>query len=699
MRKFIPVLFFFTLVLISLRTFLLSDRLIGHNWDFTFPYPNELFTRIDLLSKYAWLNIDLGSATDLTISHLIPNAIISTLGKVFGSVVSVKILLITVLIIAFIGYKKLLDYLKGESLLHYLFAFLFAFSPFLFNEFIGGSWYMWISYAAAPYYFVSVSSLVLSNKWRYTYLFIISSFFLISSLQNFFCLEFILVSYLLFISYQQKRIRGITQRVILYHLVLVGINLYWIINFIISYSHFANIAFTKTSTGNFFSVQNSLQSLPNILMLSGYLDRNMYFFTLPIQIRHFFILGTYSVWFIIFYSIFLLRKKNTILSSSISFWLALLLFSVFFVKGGNIPFSIETIAFFQNIPFMALFRSPQHLMFFPAFIVPILIAYTYEILRLEKKSYLILIVWCSILIWTSGWFLNGDLGRQKLTEQKRDRINLFSLPIGLQRYYRNNWEQQNFHRVLFLPSTLSPVYKPTVFQDGGQGGVPEYLYLNNPTVTAEKNIDVAEFELIFCKNKKNDYFPYIQKFAVKEIILRRDVLPIFTECKNIFDANKIEERLKGDRRLELTYRDGSITIFTVKSALVRPAIFSPSQLIQKRFTITSYQVSPVEHSVNINRAPQSFDIIYLSNFNYHWQLNSWPATTGAKGYGNKWKITMNELCKTTVCTKNLDNTYSAKITMYFSLQKYLNLGLILSAIVIIGSISALHIYENSKKKS
>ena len=699
MRKLIPVLIFFAFVLIGLRAFLLSDQLIGHNWDFTFPYPNELFTRIDLLSKYAWLNIDLGSASDLTISHLIPNTIISTLGKVFGSIVSVKILLVSVLIFAFFGYKKLLDYLKGKNPIHYLFAFLFAFSPFLFNEFIGGSWYMWISYAAAPFYFVSVSSLVLNNKLRYIYVFIISSFFLISSLQNFFCLEFILVSYLLFISYKQKRILEVTQKIILYHLVLVGINLYWVINFIISYSHFATIAFTKTSTGNFFSVQNSLQSIPNILTLSGYLDRNMYFFALPNQLRHFFILGTYSVWFIIFYSIFLLRKKNTSLSSSIYFWLALFLFSIFFVKGGNIPFSIETIAFFQNFQFMALFRSPQHLMFFPAFIVPILIAYTYEILRLENKSYSIMIVWCSILIWTSGWYLNGDLGRHKLTEQKKDRINLFALPFGLQRYYRNNWEQQDFHRILFLPSTLSPIYKPTAFQDGGQGGVPEYLYLNNPTVTAEKNIDVAEFELIFCKNKEKDYFTYIQKFAVKELILRRDVLPIFTECKNIFDANKIEERLKKDGRLDLTYRDENITIFTVKSSLVQSAIFSPSQPTQKQFTITSYQVSPVEHTVYINHAPQSFDIIYLSNFNYHWQLNSRPATTGAKGYGNKWKITMNELCKTSICSKNSDNTYSAKTTMYFSLQKYLDLGLILSTIVIIGSIGALQIYDNSKKKS
>src|SRR3989338_9473546 len=144
------IVLFIISVLFSLRKILLSTRLIGHNWDYSFPYPQELFSKIHYYSSYTWVDHNLGSIPTMNISQYLPNIILSNLGKIFGSVFSTKLLFIVILFVAFFGFKKLLDYLIAKRDSNYLFSFLFAFSTFLFNEIIGGSWYMWISYAISP---------------------------------------------------------------------------------------------------------------------------------------------------------------------------------------------------------------------------------------------------------------------------------------------------------------------------------------------------------------------------------------------------------------------------------------------------------------------------------------------------------------------------------------------------------------------
>ncbi len=699
LRRLIPIISFATLLLLSLRTILFSNQLIGHNWDFSFPYPTELFANLDLFSRYTWIEYNLGSIPILNISHLVPNTLLAWTGRAIGSVFAVKLLLLIVPTVAFIGFKKLLDYLKGKNESHYLFSILYAFSPFLFNEIIGGSWYMWISFAAAPFYVMSGASLILERNWRSIYSFLISSIFLISSLQNFFCTEIILLMYVLFSGYKSGQLKSIMFRGTLLHFLLALFNSYWLVTFVLSFKTFTNTVFVKSFSNTYAGVQNSLQSLPNIFNISGYLDRNMYLYTFPDPIKILFTISIYTAWILILYGWLLRQKERSTHKSYTLFWLGLFVVSALITKGGNIPFGDLTMSIFRNVPFMGLFRSPQHLMFLPAFVIPILFSYTYDSFRTQKKLKILVIIWFIVGVWIAGWYLNGDLGRQTLTQQKRDRINFFELPNGLQRYYRENSRQAEFHRVLFLPSSSSPIYIKTPYQDPGQGGIPEYPYLRNPTFTAENNRYARTIELLFCKKTREDFFPYLQKFGVKNIVLRRDILPTFTDCRDTFNADSIDTKLEKDSRLYRSYKDRYITIYTINSSLFSPIISSPSQKDASEFAISSSKLSPIEHVIQLKHAPSSFLLNFSSNYSPYWQVNNVSGSVGNGGYGNVWAITKKGVCKNTECIVHSDGTYSTSIMLYFSLQNYFYFGLVMSLIVLSGTVLAHFIYEIKHKKS
>ena len=133
---------FFVLSICSLRFFFIGSNFdaVGHNWDWGFPATDFLLNRIQDLSLFSWNERNLGITSNLQ-SHLIPNFIVSLLSNAMSpKLVTLSILLCT-LTCSFFSFKKNADLLLGqESLINYLPSLLYAFSPFLFNEVLGGSW-------------------------------------------------------------------------------------------------------------------------------------------------------------------------------------------------------------------------------------------------------------------------------------------------------------------------------------------------------------------------------------------------------------------------------------------------------------------------------------------------------------------------------------------------------------------------------
>jgi hypothetical protein len=598
MKKKFPYFIFFVIVFVLSYRFFLSKFIgIGHNWDWTFPALDFLADRITFLSKYTWYNFDLGGQLDLTMSHLIPNYIFAFLSSIFHVKGAVLIIFLLVELVSFFSFKKMLDYLIKKSNINYIPAILFAFSPFLFNEIIGGSWYMWISYAFAPLFFLSLNRFIESRQAKYIIVFLLSAIFVFSSLQNFILLQVIIVFYLTLKIYIKKysfsNIKSIIARYSFANIIFLFFSSYWIIPFLLLSSNFQKVVSSHEFAGDFSSVKYTEQSIISIFSLVGYLDRNLYYHIIPI-LSIFFILVFFILILVLITTFF---KKNNLNKNNSIIWLLIIIVLILFIKGGQPPFSSFTISFFENFPLMKLYRSPQHLMFAAAFIIPILVAfslhYFYE--KSRYKNVILALFSVAIIFWISGWWVSGDLGSSSLKKQNRDSVDFYSLPPGLIETYSLNEISKLQHRIVFSPSIFSPIYLKNIYQNDGQGGQPEYMYLKNPTLRSETNIFAENVENYFCLKNNFNLINYLSLINVKYLSSRFDILPKFTKCGelNVWDSKKAIEIIDDNSIFKIISKDKYSHLYSIDNQYFLPHFYIP-----KNNVITDKEVEDLPEIVS-----------------------------------------------------------------------------------------------------
>lgn len=574
MRRSFFISFLITAIL-SLRRVIWEDKVLGHNWDWVFPATDFLFQNLNLPTKYTWWEMNLGTVSDLNLSHLVPDTILVLLAHVFEPKWVILIFLFSILTFSFLFFKKLLDITVKESDLNYLPSFLYAFSPFLFNDIIGGSWYMWLSYAFAPIFFVELLAFVKTFKVKNLLFFLLSGIAVISSLQDFVLMESIFLFYLIYlVSLEKFSLRRAVIGYVSSHLILLLFNLYWVAPFL---ANFQNFKASPALAGDLLAVRANSQNLVNIFSLIGYLDRNMYYHALSQFLIPLFIFSVILIWLAIG-SLFLKKPSKKFL-----FWFLTLIIAIFFIKGGNSPLGDLTIWFFEKIPFLRLYRSPQHLVFAAAFIIPILVCFAlnhyYSSLKHKKKVLGFFFIF--IFLWISGWWFSGDLGHQILMDKKKDHLDFYSLSPGMEDVYQRNEQVKTDQRILFLPSAWSVKYLPTEYQNQAEGGQAEYMYLKNPTFTGGFNPAAETVEFSFCQPKTNDLdlINFLALFSVKNIVLREDVHPSFTTAKNCWFAETAKTRLDAnpylDKFLEKKYAVG----YQIKDDYFLPRFYVPQNII------------------------------------------------------------------------------------------------------------------------
>jgi hypothetical protein len=362
------------------------------------------------------------------------------------------------------------------------------------------------------------------------------------------------------------------------------------------------------------------------------------------------------------------KLRSQRLEASYYIWLAIFLIVILVVKGGNHPFGQVTMELFYNFPLMALYRSPQHLMLAPAFLVPLLLAYAYKSVRLgvknEKLKMLDVGIWLLVLIWTSGWWWNGDIGHKTLLEQKRDHVDFFRLGKGLVMTYELNLKSEIDHRIMFLPTSFSPVYVQTAWQNFGQGGQPEYMYLPNPTFSEEATQIGKLMNGNFCGLDEFDWVNLASLISIRYVSLRGDILPLFSACMNRWDINHVYEILENDERVQKVI-DGRYTkTYQVEDEYFLPKIYSASakqsivtdgtediwsklaetvsredykigtvvyfegentgvkelEKLEGRPMLEYKKISPVKYRVAVIEAKEPFELIFSENFNENWKV-------------------------------------------------------------------------------
>jgi len=737
LKKHFYILLFLVILVLSLGRFIFSDHefMIGHNWDWVFPATKDFFTNLYRISFYSWWSVDFGSPTNTNITHIIPDAGMAVLSYLFTPKTAVILLLVSVISLSFFSFKKLLDLIISLSQTNYIPAILFAFSPFLFNEIIGGSWYMWIAYAFSPLYFIYHLKYIKSGGVWNLLIFLLSSVFVISSLQDFVLLEFLCLFYSIYAFWGQPIL--LFKRLTVIYVSLILSNFYWIYPFLLSLQSYSNTVLSSSFTGQFISTMNSTQNLFSIFNISGYLDRNIYYFAVPKLLVQIFNFSVFTLWAIIIYVLFITKKHQ----AGIVFWIPILLVGILVVKGGNSPFSVFSMWLFRHFPLLGLYRSPQHLMFLSALTIPVLVGFVSNYFAKSRLRYLILLF---VIIWISGWWTNGDLGKATLYEQKMDHVDFYTLPKEIVQLYELSETEKSVHRISFLPTVISPTFIDRNGVKLAQGGQSEYLYLRNPTFTAEANGIAKSIDNHFCKGEVLDLAKVMAYSNVKYVATRADILPLHTECQHIWNNEASVEMMNKDTRFEKLFSGPDSSVFILKDNYFLPRIYIPTsveiaapgktayidKISDPKFIVgdavyqtedshnnisigsklSAYKaplgakvdfkrVNPTKYEITVSNVSGEFPLVFLENFNPSWKLfkgvsgdgfNDFVSRLTGKPlgddhhfktnyYANGWLLNVDSLCSdNTTCINNPDGTVNINLSLEFAGQQRLYVGLALS---------------------
>ncbi len=351
-----PWFFFGLLFLLSTRIFWLRDfEAVGHNWDWTIPAGRAQLNNIDVVSRYVWQRPDLGSPSYLVGVHLFINEAVKLLGLWLTPKWVVFGIFLTVQLVAWLASKRLLDYLIRPSRWNYLLATLYAFSPTLFNDFIGGSWYMWVSYAALPFYFVDVLEWLKRGKILDLLKATVAAYFVLVATQNFFFITVILLVFIvrLLITKRLRWLITLKRSGALFVTCLV-VNFYWVITQLYALKDLWTNQVIDAGAhgfGGWGQQAGQTQTLPRVFSLIGYWDRHLYFYALSHYGLILFAVAAATSWLAV--GLYLLFGKRQAIKDLL-FLLAMFILLAMFAKARNQPFGEVTMKIFESLPFLRL---------------------------------------------------------------------------------------------------------------------------------------------------------------------------------------------------------------------------------------------------------------------------------------------------------------------------------------------------------
>lgn len=582
---------------------------IGHNWDFTFPAYVSNPLNINYLSQFTWNSNNYGYQQHLTGAHLIPNLIYSFLVALFGVIFGSKILLFAIVLISLINFRLLSQhFFKNLTFLeHFALSLLYGISPFAFNEIVGGSWYMWLSYSFIPLYIYSVSKFF-SGQSRVSLLgLIFSSVFVISSMQNFVLVHGFLIIYH-FLSHHSSD--HFWKKMFVWHILLIISNFYWLWLTAINISHLSREFTSGQFTSQFDQVRYSSQPLQKIFDLTGYLNRHFYFHALPQKLTSLFVVLNYLVWSAggLIYLKFFVNKKNK------PFVVLVILF-FFLVKGGLQPFSPLVMFIFEKVPLMSLYRSPQHLMIVPQLVFVFLSGIVLSFLSAKISTGLrTALAFFLVIIYTSGWWYHGDLGHLKMKQNGRDYVDFYHLDPGLNLALNVAEANNTGLRHLFLPVVQSPLYHHTIYQGSAQGGVSEYMYMSTPTFSAENTLPGKQIEEAICNGDLVAFEKLVMDTSIGFVTLRNDISPAFTNCTKTWQWRKVSDLLNKSSFLKpLFSTDHIITYLVTAPSPIIDISGSDSHLrVQK--------INPTKYVFNLVSTSSANTIVHNESYSPYWHV-------------------------------------------------------------------------------
>lgn len=570
----------------SLRKIFFTSGVLGHNWDWWVPALSSQLKKVANSSFFVWDENSLGSYKYTHNANLF-FLLFGGFGylNLSGAFVSKLSLFLTILISGLTMFLLLIDIFKENSKninfnLQFVSAvfggLIYALSPYIFNDFIGGAGTQFFTYAFLPLTFFLFRQIKKSNYPAVFILLLVLNLTIISfSIQNIFLISIILCFYPLIFDNFLKSYKFLFKVYLLFALF----NFYWILPLLMGG---INSGLSYGREGIYLpSIINNTPFLYDAFVGLGYFRD---FFKRILSVSHYLIIWYITSFLLLGASLFSLSFFKKIRIKEISFWLILFFISLVFSVGGKDPFGNFILWLYKNFSLMALFSSQQHLLVVTAFSLAVLLGLGIFSLLVELKSKNQLLFLSSLAIITLSImirffpFMNGNLGLNYLSGDKGGNyLAAYNLSPGFQKILEIFDKSINKYRVLPLPATHSPYFLKTEYQDEAQGGDSNLSYSKIPFLLSDtpvkKGLGLVLEKIFYSKDYPMGISKILALANVKYLLLRGDVLPLFGDLADIWNYQEIFKTLEEKKELKLVGKEDYVSLWENQESL--PLFYIP----------------------------------------------------------------------------------------------------------------------------
>lgn len=498
-------------------TLVTHPGIIGHNWDWGIDWNFEGLTDLRNNAFSAWSDVGLGGP-NIAVSNAIYYYILAAFGS--PKVLSDAVLLLMFPLGAISGMFLVRQTLLRVGLSGFFAAWLggltFGFSPFFFNEFQGGVLSQLLGHVGFAFVLALLTLYMRTGHRAWIAVAAGASILLDSSVTDF-IFSFPVAFVLLCVPITRTSLRAFGG----YALGVIGVNGYWLISFVHAF-----LAVTATGTAYDTATKNLVNQAPQAWEMftnSGYP-----FSFFDNAWRPLVILAGISAISIFFGALLFARKGYLRAMSS---WLLILFAGIGIAGVGSGPLSVVTVWAYSHVPFMNFLRTPQHLLIVPTLAFAVLIGVGWGVFFSKPRSRYVIAAVVLVFLVARAPYFTGDLSSSFLTSVGPGRgLSLFQPSPGYVKAAHSIDASPRWSRVLFVPSTFSPLFVTSPFQQTAQGGDPFVLgFAEHGSLLADAlgvmNRPGREMARIF-----NDRLPESlatgmpSLFDASRLILRYDVL-------------------------------------------------------------------------------------------------------------------------------------------------------------------------------
>ena len=570
------------LAVVSVRVILLTPGTVGHNWDWSIP-PTNGFLRYSLSTALqTWSEAGFGAPRPLTLSELPYWELLGVPIRLGwnGGRASKALLLFVPIIAGFTMYGCARSILTEQDAptpprslsidtSAFLAALSYAFCPFLFSEYIGGAATQFVAHAIVPLPLWLFVRAYRAHRWSVDAVLCAVSLVIVAmSLQDL-VLTCVLIG--LVILTRPNPIRYALRLLAPMGVLTGSLSAYWL--FPIVEQIRSTVAQVRSAGANqaaeLTNLRFAVPSTVDTFLRSGYF-RPFYEPSVAPAWHGAWLLASFGL-------IVFVVAANTVLWPTPwgLRWTGIFLGTAAVSAVGRGPIAPVMLWLYTHVGFMTLFRSPQHLLLLPAVSFSLALACAIRAIPAPPRAVRtgarigILGALAALLTIASQPFWSGDLGIKALRSYYHHApgnfLDVFRLSPGYKRVLRLLESDTSLTRVAFLPANASPLYLHTPYQYQAQGGDPLFFGphpgVDGDFATGAGKDLVNTIDAQICTGNIRDLSWLWHAAAVRWIVVRRDVRPLFSGCPKTWNVNDVIKRLNTVPWLRPVFNEDEVVVY------------------------------------------------------------------------------------------------------------------------------------------